>query len=188
MLQLHRDDDGNIILPDDKGRFRKINQEWLDRIRDTFLAKQKLVDANMEYLVTQSDEDAATCLGYTQSQWDNVAKKGGGLPGMSQEMADIDCHLSVIRGYPTSSVLQTQGLSKIRFICDKRPFTVQRTAAKKEKESDDNTQKVKVDTPAGKPATSGSASGSLAVEQTPTIQNPNPSPAGQSIPLPGQTN
>ena len=25
------DDDGNIILPDDKGRFRKINQEWLEQ-------------------------------------------------------------------------------------------------------------------------------------------------------------
>ena len=171
-----RDDDGNIILPDDKGRFRKINQEWLDRIRDTFLAKQKLVDANMEYLISAEDEDAASLLGFTPDDWKTkIACANKGLPGMSDEMMKLDCQLSIIRGYPTGSVLQTQALSKLRFICDKRPFTVQRTAVKKEKDSDENTQKVKVETPAGNPATSGT--GAQQVQQTATVNNPTPPPA-----------
>ena len=173
-----RDDSGNIILPDDKGRFRKINQEWLDRIRDTFVAKQKLVDANMEYLISAEDDDAAVLLGFTPTQWKTeIACANKGMTGMSDEMIKLDCQLTTIRSYPSSSVLQTQSLSKLRWICDKRPFTVQRTAVSKEKESDDNTVKAKVETPSGNPATSGSKSGSPPVEQTPTVNNPTPPPA-----------
>ena len=74
----------------------------------------------MEYLITTEDEDAATLLGFTPDQWKNkiACANGEGLAGMSDEMKKLDCQLSIIRGYPTGSVLQTQALSKLRFICE----------------------------------------------------------------------
>ena len=69
--------------------------------------------------------------------------------------------------------MQTQGLSKLRALCKNRLATIYRTGMGKEKDTDDNTEKVKVKKPDGGDAGSGAPSGAQ-----PTAPVANAQPAG----------
>ena len=145
--------DGEIALPDETGKFRYINGTWIDREYEVYMAIQKRIDQQMKWCVI-SDEIARQIMGFTKEKWDEVAGPKG-LPGMDPEMAKLNCHIAYIKSLPSDSVLQTQSLSKLRAICGQRLANIHRTGMGKEKDSDDNTEKVQVKKPDGYNAGSG---------------------------------
>jgi len=128
-------DNGEIELPDNKGRYRRINDAWLDAELETSRAVEDRVDRQMKDIVDMTDNTVQIAMGYTKAEYDSLFGSNGSIAGMQPEMAKFDCHLNVIRGLPTGSILQTQALSKLRYIVRERPITIHRSKVNPSKDS-----------------------------------------------------
>ena len=137
-------------IPAEDGKHRFVNETWINREYDVYMAVQKRIDQQMKWCVI-SDEIARQVMGYTDAKWTEVTGPKG-LPGMDPEMAKLNCKISYIKSLPTDSVLQTQALSKLRYICGQRLANIHRTATSREADKDDNTEKVQVKKPDGSDA------------------------------------
>ena len=98
---------GEMMYPNERGQIRTLNGGKLELMRELYDSIEDKTDKIMEYCVI-SDEMARFVLGFSAASWDNTCAKGGNFEGkMSQEMADIDCHIIYIQSLPTGPLSQT---------------------------------------------------------------------------------
>lgn len=111
---------GKIYYPDEKGVVRIANKEPLSLQMKVRKFQEDRTDALMDMIILGGDDAAAYIFGFTKAEWMNKVGKGkGGNLGMSAEMVRLDGSMKHIETLVDGSQMQSQCLSKLRFVCKK---------------------------------------------------------------------
>ena len=110
-----------MVYPDQSGRVQTLNGDIIAEIEKAHDEREKHVDDLVKKCLID-DELTSTILGFPKDRWLNdIAKDGkdGGYT-MSDEMKKLNCQIEYLKSLPTGSKEQTMGVSKLRFVIDKR--------------------------------------------------------------------
>lgn len=113
-------DVGDMVYPDDKGRVRTVNQQYLDKMLEIENYIENKVDIMMSYCVASKDLCKDVLNLGEKEYFEILGPDASGRQvseGMSREMAELDATIDSIKASPAASITQTAKISKLRWVC-----------------------------------------------------------------------
>jgi hypothetical protein len=113
---------GEIVYPDDKGRVKTMNKQYLDTMLSIENAIEDKVDQIMQYAIA-SEQMCMDILDLTYDEYVRLLapQKAGNSEQtklkMSVEMTALDGTITSIKSTPAGSITQTEKISKLRYVC-----------------------------------------------------------------------
>jgi hypothetical protein len=107
------DDFGNVVKTDARGSVRYVDGGFISQVNEVEDEIEKEVDNKTE-MAGKSDNICEMLLG--KERWAWCAENGGPASGMHPNMKKLDCRPSYIKSLPSGDILQTQSISKLRWI------------------------------------------------------------------------